>query len=334
MSSLKHRINKPKTRRGKKFLEDRAPKVHENDKKVLVFRGSHTNDIINDFLKTFCSLKAPLFTKLKNKNPVLPFDSTSFIEHMGRKYDCSLFLCGMHSKKRPHNIVIGRTFDGEVLDMFELGIENYRGFDNQHGFHLPAGAKPMLLFSGEAFTDDEPIIELKSLLIDLFRGPKIPSVSTYGTDLQIHFVASSSTEIKMRVRAIKFEKPEQGEEHVIQKPDGTLVTCKLIDVGPTIDFVCRRHRLAPVDKMKAALRVPKVTYNAKRGPKNVSQDEFGTKTGTIHLSRDDNAMDELRPGKSIRTALTGKRKRGFDTHSTMKQQKEKRIKTMDFNVDS
>lgn len=44
---------------------------------------------------------------------------------MCNKYDCSLFVMGMHSKKRPNNIVIGRLHDHEILDMHELGIENY-----------------------------------------------------------------------------------------------------------------------------------------------------------------------------------------------------------------
>lgn len=44
---------------------------------------------------------------------------------MCNKYDCSLFVTGMHSKKRPNNLVIGRLHDHEILDMHELGIEKY-----------------------------------------------------------------------------------------------------------------------------------------------------------------------------------------------------------------
>lgn len=44
---------------------------------------------------------------------------------MCRKYDCSMFVIGLHSKKRPNNIVIGRLHDGELLDMFELGMQSY-----------------------------------------------------------------------------------------------------------------------------------------------------------------------------------------------------------------
>jgi len=37
----------------------------------------------------------------------------------------SLFVLGSHSKKRPNNLVLGRTFNHQILDMVELGVENY-----------------------------------------------------------------------------------------------------------------------------------------------------------------------------------------------------------------
>jgi ribosome production factor 2 len=41
---------------------------------------------------------------------------------VAKKADTSLFLFGSHSKKRPNNIVLGRTYEHKVLDMAELGI--------------------------------------------------------------------------------------------------------------------------------------------------------------------------------------------------------------------
>ena len=35
-------------------------------------------------------------------------------------------MFGSSSKKRPNSLVIGRTFDHEVTDMFEWGIENHK----------------------------------------------------------------------------------------------------------------------------------------------------------------------------------------------------------------
>lgn len=48
---------------------------------------------------------------------MLPFEDKSELEKFCQKADASLFLFGSNSKKRPNNIVIGRTYDWKVLDM-------------------------------------------------------------------------------------------------------------------------------------------------------------------------------------------------------------------------
>ena len=83
-------------------------------------------------------------------------DDPSLIENQSVKYDCSLFAVGSHQKKRPDNLVLGRVFDGHVLDMFEFGIENFKGtalFKATE--HITSELKPILLFQGEQFEVSE-----------------------------------------------------------------------------------------------------------------------------------------------------------------------------------
>lgn len=68
-------------------------------------------------------LKRPESINFSKKNDVHPFESVESLEFWGSKNDASLFLVGLHSKKRPHDLVFVRMFDGKVLDMIELGIE-------------------------------------------------------------------------------------------------------------------------------------------------------------------------------------------------------------------
>ncbi|KAJ2113283.1 rRNA-binding ribosome biosynthesis protein rpf2, partial [Coemansia sp. RSA 922] len=114
---------KAKNARAKRFLVNRDPKIVENGKTALFVRGSTTSQVILDTLKDLYSLRKPDAINFTKKNEIHPFDSETSIEFFARKNDSSLFAVGMHSKKRPHNLILGRTFNYSILDMIELGVE-------------------------------------------------------------------------------------------------------------------------------------------------------------------------------------------------------------------
>ncbi len=65
----------------------------------------------------------------RKNDDVRPFEAggDTNLEHFSQKTDSSLFALGNHSKKRPHNIVLGRFFDHQLHDVLELGVERFRG---------------------------------------------------------------------------------------------------------------------------------------------------------------------------------------------------------------
>ena len=109
----------------------------------------------------------------KRHNAVHPFEDAVPLELLCGKNDASLFAFGTHSKKRPHNLVLGRLFDQQLLDMVELGIDTWRPMiefrDAQGG--ASAESKPALLFHGE-WEHDASLGMLKPLLLDFFQGPQ------------------------------------------------------------------------------------------------------------------------------------------------------------------
>lgn len=84
-----------------------------------------------------------------------------------------MFGVGSHSKKRPHNIVLGRTFDYGVLDMIELGAENFKAMSEFQNMKVLAGLKPCLVFNGPAWDLNSDLKRLKSLFTDLFHREKV-----------------------------------------------------------------------------------------------------------------------------------------------------------------
>lgn len=84
------------------------------------------------------ALKRPNAVNFSRKNDIHPFEDTSSLEFFASKNDASLFVTGLHSKKRPHDLVFTRMFDGRVLDMIELGIEGFTSMsDFEVGPYLP-----------------------------------------------------------------------------------------------------------------------------------------------------------------------------------------------------
>jgi len=111
-------------------LKNKEAKLVENTKQLLVLRGNKTNESVNKLLRDLKMLKAPDAKILSKKNEIHPFDDANSVEFLTQKNDTSLFMLGSSTKKRPNNLILGRTFDGHILDMLELGFDNFKSIDD------------------------------------------------------------------------------------------------------------------------------------------------------------------------------------------------------------
>jgi hypothetical protein len=48
------------------------------------------------------------------------------LERLSSRSNCSLFALGSHSKKRPHNLVLGRMYDFKLYDAVEFGVTSHK----------------------------------------------------------------------------------------------------------------------------------------------------------------------------------------------------------------
>lgn len=112
-------------------------------------KGKKSSETLNQLLRELHAMRGADMSQLlmKRTHDVYPFEDASQVESTSVKYDCSLFAVGSHQKKRPDNLVLGRVFDGHVLDMFEMGVENYKGCDKYApAEHITQNLKPILIF--------------------------------------------------------------------------------------------------------------------------------------------------------------------------------------------
>jgi len=280
-------IGRGQTRRGKRVLEKRAPRVVENEKQTVIVKGGKTSEVVSECLRSLYLIKKPLALHLRRRNPLHPFEDDTKLEHFSTKFDASLFLFGANSKKHPDSLIFGRMFDGHVLDMVELRIEQIRIL-NQLGPRAMLGTKPSLIFQGEAFENDDQMKRVGNLLGDWFRGPLVENVRLQGLELVIALTAIQNDMILLRTYRSMLKKSSDGNNPRVE----------LIEVGPSIDFSLQRRKLGEESLFKSATRQPQQLKAKMR--KNTSQDVFGTTGARIHVGRQNLDSMQTRKMKALR----------------------------------
>jgi ribosome production factor 2 len=279
-------VVKPKNRRVKRALEARAPKLIENTKSALFVRGGHTSETVTQALKDVSGFKKPHAVMLRRKNILRPFEDPTSLEFLSQKSDASLFVFGSHSKKRPHNLVVGRMYDHHILDMIELGIENFKPFADFKSKSCVLGSKPCLIFSGDLFETEVEYVRLKNIFIDFFRGEELTKLSLGGVD---HVISFTAAEGHVYFRAFQLS---------LKKSGSKTPRVEVEEMGPSLDLVLRRSRLADDSLYKQACRKPAATKPKK--VKNVSRDPFGSKLGQVHMKRQDFSQLQTRKMKGLK----------------------------------
>jgi len=273
-------LEEAKTGRGRRALLKRAPKEVEDAKKAILLCGGKASSTVQEAMRDFQLLLRGRGQRLTRKNEnVKPFEAggEADLEFFAQKTDCALFMLGSHSKKRPHNLVLGRFFDGHLYDMVEVGIETFTSFyemkkDSKQKPHL--GGKPMFAFAGEGFENDPKLKQLRLILLDMFRGENVSKINLKGLDSVVLCTALEGGRVLFKHCA------------VVLKKSGTRVpNVKLEEIGPAITLRVRRAREALPSMAKEAHRVPKGIKPKK--VKNVTDDPVMGKRGRLYVPQQD-----------------------------------------------
>jgi len=288
-------FRKPTTRKGKRSLINREPKLIENPKSAIFVRGNKSSETTQKCAKDLCKMKKPHSVYFGKKHEIRPFEATNEIENLCRKYDASLFSFISHNKKRPHNFIIGRMFDSQVLDMVEFGIEKFKSLED---FKIPkfaVGSKPCLIFSGEPFlSETSDFFRIKNLLVDFFHGEEITNIRLEGIEHVLSFVA---VENRVHMRGYKIILKKSGEKTPY---------VELEEMGPALDLVLRRVKLASTDLFKSACKRPKELKPKK--VKNMSKDAFGSQLAQVHIPRQDLSKLTTRKMKGLKKSVAERKK--------------------------
>jgi ribosome production factor 2 len=220
-----------------RYLKSLDPQLVEGPKSLLLLKGLRCSDHMSKVLKDLRAVNAPNAKLLSKNNEVLPFEDFTSLEFLLTKNDSSLFALASHNKKRPNNLILGRTFDHHMLDMMEFGISNYRGLADLAGAPKKRlGSKPLMLFLGDTWHLDETLGKIQNHLVDHFRGVPVTKLALNGMDYIMTFAVSGtpgeteSSVIHMRSYYMKLKKNPNG---------GKIPAPYLTQSGPDMDMTVR-----------------------------------------------------------------------------------------------
>lgn len=214
----------------------------------------------------------------KQSHDFLPFENIANVESFCKKYDCSHILLGSHTKKRPNNLILGRLFNYQMLDMIEFGVTSYKPISaNGSTMANNIGSKMCLMFQGDLFVNDDRMKLVQNMFIDCFRGEHdVKRINLLGLDHVMIVTALSEKSIHVGHYAIQFEKSGQQTPKVV-----------LHEIGPNMVLEIRRHQFAGTDLRKEAMKIPEVLTQKNKDKKNVFINELGDRMARVYTSQQD-----------------------------------------------
>ena len=292
--------------------KDRAPKIIENTKNAIFLRGTKTSEACGSALKELFSLRKPHGKMMQRKNENMhPFDEVASVEFLCQKNDCSLFAVANHSKKRPDNLVLGRTFDSHVLDMAEFSVESVTTTQALAKQYPAAqfkrlGSKPCIIFLGDLWDIDEGYRNLRSLLLDFVRGEDVTGVNLASLDHAIVFTAALE-KVFMRTYTLLLKKKSGANIDAESAPPRS----RLVLSAPSLDLKVRRCRWPGKDLWKKSIKQPRESRPKK--VKNVFTSALGETVGQIHMTRQDYSEMQTRKVKALHAHHAVPVKRPFES---------------------
>ncbi|CAA6673994.1 unnamed protein product [Spirodela intermedia] len=211
---------------------NRGPKIGRESKEVSNSSGARSSAVLNAVLTQIYHLKRDNAMRFTKKNDrVMPFESAgeASLEFLSQ-IDCSLFVSWEEC------LII--TF----YDLVEVGVENFKtmkSFSYDEKIAPRMGSKPFFALIGEGFESSGELKHLKEVLLDLsgervFQRPLIDFM---------HLIVQVVDNLNLA-----------GVGRALCVPISLQTPIELVEVGPSMDLVVRRHRLPNASLQKEAMK--------------------------------------------------------------------------------
>ena len=173
------------------------------------------------------------------------------------------------NKKRPNNLVFGRTFDNQVIDLFDGNILEIKGDFSRVFRDFDLSALPSLVCLGDVFETNPAMTRIRNYFTDFFSPFRNEPVFM-------------NADFGMRLIVVLVGYEDQTIEISLSKASGK--GTELNDLGVLLRFKVERTKLAEDDLFKEACRslAPK-----NKNKKIIQQNTLGETVGRVYVRQQD-----------------------------------------------
>ena len=282
---------KPKTHKGKLYLESLKPKLIEEPKECLFINTRNSTEIMRMVLQELYLMRKEYSKKLSRKEEIFNIvQNKENVEFLCTKNNTTFFSLSSHNKKHPMDLTLGLLYDHQVLDSFEFEVTNFIPMNFFKGAAtINSDLKPIIIFQGELFESDFNYDRLKKFFIDYFQLYDKENVVIS----ELRRIIAISIENEEKVVKIR---NYQVNGNITNK--SSLEKVNLVEIGPSFDLKERKFLLADEVLYKKSLKQPKGIKEVKE--KNIEKNKIlGEKRGRIHMQKQNLTAVSLKKYKKI-----------------------------------
>ena len=268
---------KPKTHKGKLYLDSLKPKVIEEPKQCLFINTKNSTEIMRMVLHELYLMRKELSKKLNRKEEIFNIvQNKENVEFLCTKNNTTFFSLSSHNKKHPMDLTLGCLYDHLLLDTFEFEVTNFIPMSYfKESTTINSDLKPIIIFQGELFESDFNYDRLKKFFIDYFQLYDKENVII--SELRRIIVISIENDEKVvKIRNYQINGDLSSKN--------SLGKINLVEIGPSFDLKERKFSLADEVLYKKSLKQPKGVKEIKE--KNIEKNKIlGEKRGRIHMQK-------------------------------------------------
>lgn len=282
---------KPKTHKGKLYLESLKPKLIEDPKQCLFINTENSTEIMRMVLHELYLMRKEFSKKLTRKEQIFNIvQNKENVEFLCTKNNTTFFSLSSHNKKHPMDLTMGCLYDHQLLDSFEFEVINFIPMSYfKESTTINSDLKPIIIFQGELFESDFNYDRLKKFLIDYFQlYDKENIIISEMRRIIVVSIENDEKVVKIRNYQINGDLSNKNSLPKIQ----------LVEIGPSFDLKERKFSLADEVLYKKALKQPKAVKEIKE--KNIEKNKIlGEKRGRIHMQKQNLKAVSLKKYKKI-----------------------------------